>query len=220
MIRPNWHEGPDGSIWLVMPPWKDLLKDKIEKEDLTRMMGLLSCAYVYKFLGNIFLMCDFEFVVAKGCISDVVWLAKSKPSFGRLLGVSPEPEPKYTSAESSRIEYVLTEDNSHAMKQVTRNEYKLLVGAELVNRAVNSNLNTSNWKTSAFLPSISIEEKQLIESIGLSASEFWRNCKNGNIEHAKTVVRNTKERRKAKKGTRQYLKDDQCENILTQPELF
>jgi hypothetical protein len=230
-MKADWHIAPDGNKWLRIPNYADKLHTSPIFKDLDlkvktkkQVINGVTCKHVREHLGNVHLICEFEHALVFSHIGDAMSLAKN--SFGRLLGVSPEPEPEPTGHPDTdrRISYVMLDSNPHVKKMITRNEYKLLVGSALVMRATAANWSTSrkNGMYAPFRESVSDEELIALTDIQRTPQQFWQDCKNGNIEHAALVARDTPLRRKRQRSKAHYLRDEQCaffKDRLTQGEL-
>lgn len=119
-------------------------------------------------------LAQFQHALAAGPIGQL--LGWAKPDWGHLLAVAP-----YW-VKGDRCIHVLSLDNPVALRFACRNEYKLAVGADLVNDALAETL-------SLFRKRISTERASILsQRLRLTPSEFWRNVRRGHVDHCRSIM--------------------------------
>lgn len=155
----------------------------------------------------------FETAVAYGHINEVLCFAHTKKTWGspvsfRKLHSEETEYLKVALEEPDRLSYILRDSNPIKQKQITRNEYKLIFGADMVNRAMQNNLKSGK---TPFVNSLSCDEMSLLSTHGMSSTAFWRDVRNGNIEWAMRIAVPDKKRNCQKKH---YLNLDESDGCM------
>lgn len=137
-----------------------------------------------------------------GPIADTLSVAKHKTAWGCPQRITPVP--RDADLHPFRVTYVLLDNNPAKIRMTTRFEYKAALGigaTRLVGAAVGSSLRR-------FEEALSAEDRSLIDRrLGLSATQFWRDVKRGNLEHARRVARPSKLRDRYIRQGRPMLRD-------------
>jgi len=144
----------------------------------------------------------FETAVVYGQINEGICFAKTKKTWGRPLSFRKmhSKELEYIEKalpEQNRLCYILRDSNPIKQKQITRNEYKLLLGKyqhELVNRAMKLNLKKPSRTGCAFLETLVPSEKKTFKDLGITPGEFWQDIRNGNINRVRKMAKPDKRR--------------------------
>ena len=143
----------------------------------------------------------FETAVCYGLITEVIPYARTKKTWGALVSFRRQhsEEAEYIRRaleETNRVSYILLDSNPIKQKQITRNEYKLIFGPELVNRAMKSNLKTG---AHCFINSLNHSETSLLRQHGMGPVAFWRDVRHGNMDMARRLYKPDKRRDSTKK---------------------
>ena len=127
----------------------------------------------------------FDTACVYGTMGEALDYAKNKKSWGKPLAFRPLTDDELdfiNSSDPERVGCVLMDNNRIKQKQITRNEYKLLVSAGLVNDAV-------KMSKKEFLGRLEdADYLEICRNLDITPEEFWRNCKNGNIRHARMMA--------------------------------
>jgi hypothetical protein len=149
--------------------------------------------------------------------------------WGNLVGVAPVDNHSYDN-EGLRSGRMDKASNPIAQKQLTRNELKLLLGNEIVKRALQTSWGKGRafkqlaeihpeqmnqqqkmqWKKANhdFESSITPKEKQKLDSIGITPRELWQAVRKGNVDLVKRLARKDSRRKAMRNAGRKVLPDD------------
>lgn len=144
--------------------------------------------------GAVNVMLEFETGgILSTSIGDALAQRKSKPSFGRLVGI--ETFPGYATGLQSAI--FVASDNPIFIKQATRNELKLMVGSKAVNdamfykqgrfREIYSGVAAGRVSEGEAVDYAKIRGK-IEKDLGMSLDEFWRTARGGNASLVNRLV--------------------------------
>lgn len=155
----------------------------------------------------------FDTAVAYGKITELLCFAKTKKTWGapvsfRKLHSEELEYLKRALDEPDRVSYMLRDTNPIKQKQITRNEYKLIFGADMVNRAMRYNLKKGS---PSFMDSVTKEEAKLLKKHSMTPGEFWRDVRNGNTDQARRMAVPDKRRNCQKKH---YLNLDESDGCM------
>ena len=159
--------------------------------------------------GQPIVMTEFEYGVAFGNVGETMGSQLRKPSFGEFVAIRPVPQGIDLGGKYAF--WGMTPDNPALQKYITRNEYKLRVGAQLVNDAMRK-------AKVEFIKDLRPEAvKRLRDKLNLTPHTFYDYVQAGAVQHARLVSEPSAERDRWREDGRMVLPAEEVGNPIVEP---